>query len=259
MSSNTPPPDPLYNEIVSTTQLLFRLQPYEWQIQIIQEIVLSHRSNNQMNMLIVRPTGGGKTLVYQVAGYMIKGITLFLSPLLALASDQTRTFRTITRNHNDFVSLHLDDMEVSSMKEIADDLNTWKEPDRNECSISVVLFASPQLLVGDKGVPIMKTLLHKDNSILSMTVMDEVHLASQFGSTFRDEFKTLKLTLYNQLPGSCKTNLFMTGTCTLSIKHTFQNLFGIKINSTQTQLTGQCMTKCDITLLGLSYNIPAHP
>ncbi len=184
-------------------------------------------------MLIVRPTGGGKTLVYQVAGYMIKGITLFLSPLLALASDQTRKLRETTRHHNDFVSLHLDDMEVASIKEIADDLKTWKEPDGTQCAISVVLFASPQLLIGNKGVPIMNTLLDKEKSILSITVMDEVHLASQFGSTFRDEFKSLKLKLYNELPPCCKTNLFMTGTCTLSIKRTFENLFGVQINSTE--------------------------
>ena len=94
MTSNPPPPDPLYNEIVSTTQRLFQVRPYEWQIQIIRDLVLSHRSNNKENMLVVRPTGGGKTLVYQVAGYMMKGITLFLSPLLVLASDQTNKLST---------------------------------------------------------------------------------------------------------------------------------------------------------------------
>ena len=232
MTSNPPPPDPLYTEIVSTTQRLFQVRPYEWQIQIIRDLVLSHRSNNKENMLVVRPTGGGKTLVYQVAGYMMKGITLFLSPLLALASDQTNKLRKTTRNHLDFVSLHLDDMEPSSIKEIADDLTSWKEPNGSDCEIAVVLFTSPQLLVGNKGVPIMNTLLDKEKSILSMTVMDEVHLAAQFGSTFRDEFKSLKRNLYAKLPPCCKTNVFMTGTCTSSIRRTFQDLFGIQINKT---------------------------
>ena len=148
MTSNAPPPDPLYNEIVSTTQRLFQVQPYEWQIQIIRDIVLSHRSNNKQNMLVVRPTGGGKTLVYQVAGYMMKGITLFLSPLLALASDQTNKLRKTTRHHLDFVSLHLDAMEPTSIKEIADDLTSWKEPKRirlcNLCSTVCVGTAACQ-------------------------------------------------------------------------------------------------------------------
>ena len=71
----------------------------------------------------------------------MKGITLFLSPLLALASDQTIKLRKTTRHHLDFVSLHLDDMEPTSIKEIADDLTSWKEPNGgSDCAISVVQF-----------------------------------------------------------------------------------------------------------------------
>jgi superfamily II DNA helicase RecQ len=183
-------------------------------------------------MLVVRPTGGGKSLVYQVAGYLMKGITLFISPLLALASDQTRKLRMITRNRPEFVSLHLDDMEESSINELAHDISTWKEPDSSQCAISVIIFASPQLLVGSKGTPILNILLDRNKSILSMTVMDEVHIASQFGSTFRTEFKMLKRKFYSQLPACCNTNIFMTGTCTLAIVHNFETLFGVKINCT---------------------------
>ena len=90
MSFNHTPPDVLNTQIVTTTERLFDLTPHYWQTGIINDFVQSHRSNNKSNMLIVRPTGGGKSLVYQVAGYLMKGITLFISPLLALASDQTR-------------------------------------------------------------------------------------------------------------------------------------------------------------------------
>ena len=139
MSSNTPPPDDLHTEIVNTTQRLFQLRPHEWQIRIIRHLVLSHRSNDNTNMVVVRPTGGGKSLVYQVAGYLMKGITLFISPLLALASDQIRKLRVITRNRPEFVSLHLDDMEESSLIELAHDISTSKEPDGTECAISVII------------------------------------------------------------------------------------------------------------------------
>ena len=163
---------------------------------------------------------------------MMKGITLFLSPLLVLASNQTNKLRKTTRHHLYLVSLHLDDMEPTSIKEIADDLTSWKEPNRSDCAISVVLFASPQLLVRNKGVPIMNTLLDKKTLIISMTVMDEIHLDSQFGSTFRDELKSLKRNLYAKLPPCCKTNLFMTNTCTSSIIQTFHDLLGIQVNKT---------------------------
>ena len=62
--------------------------------------------------------------------------------------------------------------------------------------------------------------------------MDEVHIASQFGSTFRSEFKLLKRKLYSRLPHCCSVNVFMTGTCTETIMWNFKNLFGVKINHT---------------------------
>ena len=56
-------------------------------------------------MLIVRPTGGGKSLVYQVAGYLMKGITLFISPLLALASDQLRKLRKVSKKVEEYLDI----------------------------------------------------------------------------------------------------------------------------------------------------------
>ena len=112
-------------------------------------------------MLIVRPTGGGKSLVYQVAGYLMKGIALFISPLLALGPDQIQKLHKFMSTRPDFVLLHLDDMQLSSIKNVAKDSPT------SECrAISVVLFASPQLLIGSKGETIMDILLDKDKSTL---------------------------------------------------------------------------------------------
>ena len=88
---------------------LFHLRPREWwQIIIIQDLVQSHRSsNNKTNLLVVRSTSGGKSLVHEVAGYVIKGIILFISPLLALASNQTWKLLnvTLTTHSGNYVSL----------------------------------------------------------------------------------------------------------------------------------------------------------
>ena len=62
-----------------------------------------------------------------------------------------------------------------------------------------------------------------------MVVMDEVHIASQFGNTFRSEFRILKSKFYSKLPACCNINLFMTGTCTKSILLQVGKLFGIQI------------------------------
>ena len=134
MSSNPPSPNDLNMQIITATQRLFHLRPHERQIGIIQDLVQSHSSNNKTIMLAVRPTGGGKSLVCQVAGYVMKGITLFISPLLALASDQTRKLRNVTTTHSDYVSLHLDDMELSSIQELANDLSTMNDSQTSQCT-----------------------------------------------------------------------------------------------------------------------------
>ena len=62
-----------------------------------------------------------------------------------------------------------------------------------------------------------------------MVVMDEVHIASQFGNTFRREFRLLKPWLYNKLPNCCNIRLFMTGTCTKTILKQVEELAGFHI------------------------------
>ena len=109
--------------------------------------------------------------MYQVAGYLMKGIALFISPLLALGPDQIQKLHKFMSTRPDFVLLHLDDMQLSSIKKVASDLSKMKASPTSECcAISVVLFASPQLLIGLKGETIMDILLDKDKSCLHMIV-----------------------------------------------------------------------------------------
>ena len=127
-------------------------------------------------------------------------------------------------------SLHLDEMKPSTIKVIADDISHIKDPETGLCSGSMILFASPQLLTGERGKSILDAILNKDSSsALHMVVMDEVHIASQFGNTFRREFRLLKPRLYTKLPNCCKIRLFMTGTCTKTILTQVEELAGFRI------------------------------
>ena len=178
-------------------------------------------------MLVIRPTGGGKSLIYQVAANMIKGITLFISPLLALASDQTQNLKRRRAALPDLTCIHLDGMPEEHIKIIAQDISELRHPATNLLKGAVILFASPQFLTGKKG----SSILDESTSALHMTVMDEVHIGSQFGNTFRSEFGLLKVRLYQKLPSCCRINLLITGTCNKTIQKNFQNLLGVKINN----------------------------
>ena len=93
--------------------------------------------------MLHRPTGGGKSLVYQVAALMNRGITLFISPLLALASDQMQKLRDKTAKTPHMAYLHLDGMKPSTIKIIADDISHMRYPATGNCTGSMILFVSP--------------------------------------------------------------------------------------------------------------------
>ncbi len=233
MSTNQPPPSELHAQITNACQRLFQFPPHEWQSDVIRSLIMAHQRTSVTNMLVIRTTGGGKSLIYQVASTMIKGITLFISPLLALASDQTHNLERRTDALPDVTCIHLDGMAEQHIKIIAHDITELRHPVTKLLKGSIILFASPQFLTGRKGKSIMTSLLDETTSALHMTLMDEVHIASQFGNTFRSEFGLLKSRLYKKLPSCCKINLFMTGTCNEMIKTHFTELLGIKITHTE--------------------------
>ena len=65
------------------------------------------------------------------------------------------------------------------------DISHMRDPaTAGDCTGSVILFVSPQFLVRSRGKPILDAVLNNQMLALHMVVMDEVHIASQFGNTF---------------------------------------------------------------------------
>ena len=231
MPPDPPPPTLSDTQIISACHRLYKYPPYKWQFDAIRDLTDAHQLSKPTNMLVVRPTGGGKSLVYQVTASLIKGVTLFISPLLALASDQSRKLQQKTTDISNVCSIHLDELNSNSIETIAQDISELQEPDTDNIRLSIILFASPQFLVNAKGKPILDTLLNPECSTLHMVVLDEVHIASHFGNSFRSEFRLLKSKLYKKLPSCCKITLFMTGTCTETVLNHFQRMLGVTVNN----------------------------
>ena len=73
MSTNQPPPTELNDQMISIApcQRLFQFPPHhEWQSDVIRSLIQAHRQTTVTNMLVIRPTGGGKSLIYYVDGYL---------------------------------------------------------------------------------------------------------------------------------------------------------------------------------------------
>ena len=114
MTSNTSPL-PLQSILFhGTAQNLFTKTPYDWQVKVGSSI-LSHVENGvPIKTLCVRPTGGGKTLLFTTTAAALKGITLCIVPLLSLGADQAKKLIDSTQNAARFITgFHLDELPIS--------------------------------------------------------------------------------------------------------------------------------------------------
>ena len=182
-----------------------------------------------IHQLCIRPTGGGKSLLFTTLAACLGRITLCITPLLSLGADQTIKHQNNTKSKStELNSLHLDEVPKGDMQLVIKSLLATAP------SSSILVYASPQSLVTkDTGrSAFLDFLLDNRHLLLSMIVIsmigviDEIHLLADFGRSFRTEFNMLK-ELFNKVKEN-KPMIFLTATCTKSVLSSFENLIGVK-------------------------------
>ena len=119
---------------------LFRIAPFEWQRNVSLKLLDEHFKQNEIRLLCVQPTGGGKTLLYQTVAAQLKGVCIYISILLSLVSDQVKKLMIKTRSDDTTIVLvHVD--EVQNKKDLDGILSLVKNVGNSVC---VITFASPQ-------------------------------------------------------------------------------------------------------------------
>jgi len=154
----------------------FGFKSFKGEQETIIESILHKRDT-----FVIMPTGGGKSLCYQLPAIMSEGTTLVISPLIALMKNQVDMVRGYSSN-DDIAHFLNSSLNRSQSKKVKEDLRAGK---------TKLLYVAPETLTKDSTVEFFKELN------ISFVAVDEAHCISEWGHDFRPEYRRIRDMLDN--------------------------------------------------------------
>ena len=144
-----------------------------------EEIIKNLQVGN--DSLVIMPTGGGKSMCYQLPALIHDGAAIIVSPLIALMKNQVDALRGY--NEDDSIAHVLNSsLNKKQVQDVKDDLSSGK---------TKLLYVAPESLTKEEYIKFLRTIK------ISFYAVDEAHCISEWGHDFRPEYRKLKQIIDN--------------------------------------------------------------
>nr|HPI70723.1 RecQ family ATP-dependent DNA helicase [Tenuifilaceae bacterium] len=181
----------------------FGFSNFKWNQEVIIRNILAGKDT-----FVLMPTGGGKSLCYQLPALILDGTAIIISPLIALMKNQVDSMRGYSMDDGvaHFLNSSLNKTQIQRVK---DDILSGK---------TKMLYVAPESLTKDENIQFLK------QATISFYAIDEAHCISEWGHDFRPEYRRIR-PIINEIGAA--PIIALTATATPKVQNDIQKNLGM--------------------------------